>query len=99
MVTGGEYSVRTQCDFGVPQGSVLGPFLFSVYVSPIAEVITSHGIQFHQYTDDTQLYVAVKTESDIRKLEECTIAIRDWFTRNGMLLNQKYCYMLARLTL
>ena len=87
VVTGGEYSVRARCEFGVLQGSVLGPFLFSVYVSPIAEVITSHGIQFHQYADDTQLYVAVKTESDIRKLEECTIAIRDWFTRNGMLLN------------
>ena len=87
MGTGGEYSVRTRCEFGVQQGSVLGPFLFSVYVFPVAEVITSHGIQFHQYDDDTQLYVAVKMESDIRKLEECTMAIRDWFTRNGMLLN------------
>ncbi len=69
------------------QGSVLGPFLFSVYVSPIADVITSHGVQFHQYADDTQLYVAVKSHSDIIKLEECSIAVRDWFAENGMLLN------------
>ena len=87
VVAGGERSVKTLCKFGVPQGSVLGPFLFSVYVSPIAEVITSHGVQFHQYADDTQLYVAVKSDSDVEKLEKCTIAVRDWFTRNGMLLN------------
>lgn len=87
VVAGGECSARTFCTFGVPQGSVLGPFLFSAYVSPIADVITSCGVQFHQYADDTQLYVAVKSESDIKRLEECTIAVRDWFTRNGMQLN------------
>ena len=87
VATGGERWEKTQCTYGVPQGSVLGPFLFSIYVSPIAELITSHGVQFHQYADDTQLYIAVKTDSDIRKLEACTIAVKDWFTRNGMLLN------------
>ena len=71
----------------MPQGSVLGPLLFSVGVSPIAEVITSHGVQFHQYADDTQLYIAAKSQSVIKALEECTLAVRDWFTKNGMLLN------------
>ena len=66
---------------------MLGPFLFSVYVSPIADVITSFGVQFHQYADDTQLYIAAKSESDIKTLEDCTLAVRDWFTENGMLLN------------
>jgi hypothetical protein len=87
VVSGGERSGNTGCEYGVPQGSILRPFLFSVYVSPIADVISSHGVQFHQYADDTQLYVAVKSDSEVTKLEECTIAVRDWFTRNGMLLN------------
>ena len=86
VMASGERSSSIRCDYGVPQGSVLGRFLFFVYVSPIADVITSHGVQFHQYADDTQLYIAAKYQSDIKTLEECTTAVRDWFTENGMLL-------------
>ena len=87
---GGEQSPIAEVTVGVPQGSVLGPFLFSAYVSPIADVISSYGVQFHQYADDTQLYTAVKSGTDlqsIERLETCSCAVRDWFALNGMLLN------------
>lgn len=57
IVIGDVQSVISPIDCGVPQGSVLGPMLFSLYISPIEGIIQSHGLQSMLYADDTQMYI------------------------------------------
>ena len=43
---------------GVPQGSVLGPFKFCLYLMPMSAILKYHKIDYHVYADDTQLHIS-----------------------------------------
>ena len=63
-------------DIGVPQGSVLGPLLFAVYCSPVADVIAHCGVQYHHYADDMQLHLSMRTDNTTARLSilaKCTM--------------------------
>ena len=60
VVIEGQASASCLLRRGVPQGSVLGPILFTMYSSPVEDLITSFGFGHAIYADDTQIYATGK---------------------------------------
>src|SRR5664279_2404908 len=84
---GGVHSKTVNNQYGIPQGSCLGPCLFSLYVAPIAGVIASLGVNHAQYADDTQLYIALKSTETLTTMNKCFEEVHHWFAANGLALN------------
>ena len=83
-------SPSVHCTTGVPQGSVLGPLLFTVFTSPIAGIALSHCVNQQQYADDTQLFISLSPSnfsSELSNLTDCIDSLYAWFCRNGLALN------------
>lgn len=75
---------------GVPQGSIFGPVPFTLDMPPSGDVSWRHGISFHSYADDTQLYI-VMSPDDMRLIDtllSCILAIKSWMASNFLQLIQ-----------
>ena len=92
VVVNGTRSHEHSLDCNVPQGSVLGPGLFGDYSSPIGDIFRKHGIDFHLYADDTQVYVSFPADDEaqaLSKLEACIAEVRLWMAKNYLKLNDE----------
>ena len=91
VVVSGFKSESAPLTCGIPQGSVLGPDLFTDYSSPMASLIRSFKVSVHCYADDAQLYCPFTPGIDefevLSCLERCIEALRNWMHTNMLKLN------------
>ena len=88
---GSTLSELSKLIYGVPQGSVLGPLLFSLYTTPLSKIIRLHPhIKFYFYADDTQLYIHLShknASAAIARLNACLLDVQQWMSLSKLKLN------------
>jgi len=73
-----------------PQGSVLGPLLFLLYVADLVNVVEKHLLRLYAYADDSQLTLDLRRDelaASIERLEWCIEDVDQWMSANKLMLN------------
>ena len=95
ITVNGTSSPANTLKYGVPQGLVLSPLLFTIYTLRLGDILSKSCIPYHLFADDTQLYHTfdAKDPEDldltIRKLQNCVEEIKDWMHQNKLKLNEE----------
>ncbi len=90
-----QYSDNVILDCGVPQGSIMGPLIFTTYILLLGNVLRKYGVSFHIYADDTQIYISFDLKiqgncSDaLKTLELCIFEIQSWMSANMLKMNMQ----------
>jgi len=88
---GSSYSPWTTVTSGVPQGSVLGPLLFLIFINDLPDVVSSFCLLF---ADDLKIYRCINNRTDAASLQTDINRILNWATQNGLKINEQKCQVL-----
>jgi hypothetical protein len=80
----GEKSSTAKVTSGVPQGTVLSPLMFLLYINDIGNDITS---KIRQFADDSLLYLAISTKDDCKRLQQDLDRMVNWTKTWQMIFN------------
>ncbi|KAI0210193.1 putative RNA-directed DNA polymerase from transposon BS [Lamellibrachia satsuma] len=95
VTVGSSSSITTLIYHGVPQGSVLGPVMFNMYTTSIADICMKNHVLFHRFADDIQLYVSYnpmlsdELENAKQLIIQCIAEIRAWMLLHQLKLNNE----------
>ena len=85
----GEKSETKSLQRGVPQGSVLGPILFSVYTLELSYILEEHGVKYKLFADDTQFFICIDNIKDtIGNIDNILKDIKEWMNNKKLKLNE-----------
>ena len=87
---GGENSSESQVTSGVPQGSVLGPVLFAIFIDDLDECSADIDMMI-KFADDTKGMQAIRSQADVDKLQAALDRLYDWSQKWGMSFNLPKC--------
>ena len=91
VVVNGDASGLVQVVSGVPQGSVLGPLLFCIYIDSVALCVQSVNSHNVLYADDLLLYKSIACAQDFVDMQLDVLAIEQWSENNHLTLNSAKC--------
>lgn len=83
---GNAISQTRSLDCGVPQESVLGQLFYLLYTAPLGDILRKHGLSFHLYADDSQIYSTFSCRDSEElaaikcRIEICIADVNNWMT-------------------
>ena len=88
VLLNGTYSALKNISLGVPQGSILGPLLFSIYINDLPLHLNNQGVECDLFADDTSIHGADKEIATVSKsLQNALDAVSEWCKTNSMIIH------------
>ena len=92
VIVNGTKSKEAPVISGIPQGTVLGPLLFVLYINDLLDNVTSHGFL---YADDTKIFRQISTQKDSEKLQNDIENLEDWSNKWLLRFHPDKCHVLT----